>query len=64
MEGGASKPLETPVYELEGLKGGMGVQGPAIILNQTSTILVEPGCRAEIDNFGNVIIEVVNAGSR
>jgi hypothetical protein len=25
---------------------------------------VEPGCRAEIDNFGNVIIEIVNSGSR
>ena len=36
----------------------MFISGPAIILNQTSTILVEPGCQAEIDNFGNVIIEV------
>ena len=36
----------------------MRIAGPAIILNQTSTILVEPGCEAYIDDFGNVEITI------
>lgn len=55
-ESNTSRCLSTPVYDLNDLKGGMVVSGPSIILNQTSTILVEPGCKAEIDNYGNVII--------
>ena len=36
----------------------MKVMGPAIILNKTSTILVEPLCEAMVDFFGNVEITV------
>ena len=44
----------------------MKIQGPAIILNKTSTILVEPFWEARIDIYGNVEIyhlasESVNA---
>ena len=63
-DGNQTKKLSTPVYDLEALKGGMFISGPGIILNQTSTILVEPGCQAEIDIFGNVIIEVKDGHGR
>lgn len=33
VEGGQAKSLETPVYDLEALKGGMKIEGPSIILN-------------------------------
>ena len=36
----------------------MKLEGPCIILNKTSTILVEPDCNAFIDEFGNVEINV------
>jgi 5-oxoprolinase (ATP-hydrolysing) len=36
----------------------MKIAGPAIILNQTSTILVEPDCEAYIDDFGNIEITI------
>lgn len=36
----------------------MTVEGPAIILNQTSTILIEPDCEAHIDDFGNIEITI------
>ena len=36
----------------------MQIEGPAIILNKTSTILVEPESDALIDDFGNVEISV------
>lgn len=42
----------------------MELDGPSIILNQTSTILVEPGCKARIDSYGNVIIHVVDDTSK
>ena len=38
----------------------MKVTGPAIILNKTSTILVEPDSKALIDEFGNVEIDLIN----
>jgi 5-oxoprolinase (ATP-hydrolysing) len=63
-DGNASRCLDSPVYDLNDLKGGMFINGPSIILNQTSTILVEPGCQAEIDNYGNVIIQVVASSNR
>ena len=36
----------------------MTIDGPAIILNKTSTILVEPESDAIIDDFGNVEISL------
>jgi 5-oxoprolinase (ATP-hydrolysing) len=41
----------------------MKIEGPAIILNNTSTILIEPDCTGEIDNYGNVRIVVGSAGA-
>eukprot|EP00347_Sterkiella_histriomuscorum_P006120 403353992 len=52
------KVLRTPVYDLEQLKAADKIQGPAIILNKTSTILIEPECTSQIDDFGNIFIEV------
>lgn len=34
----------------------MVIQGPAIILNSTSTILIEPNCQSIIDDYGNIEI--------
>lgn len=51
-----SQRVSTPVYDLADLKSGMKIPGPAIILNQTSTILVEPSWVSTIDDFGNVLI--------
>ena len=42
------------------MKSGMKVAGPAIILNKTSTIVVEPESEASIDEYGNVEIDLIN----
>jgi len=34
----------------------MTIKGPAIILNSTSTILIEPNCQSYIDQYGNIEI--------
>ena len=49
---------ETPVYLLESLTAGQVLEGPAILIQDTSTILIEPSCRATVIAFGNVEIEV------
>lgn len=40
------------------------IEGPAIILNETSTILIEPRCSSQLDDFGNVVINVGGSSDR
>ena len=56
---GQAKVMETKVFDLESLKAGEKLLGPAIILNKTSTILVEPNSEALIDPYGNVEITLI-----
>ena len=56
-------PLETALYRLEDLGAGQRVAGPAIIIHDTTTILVEPACRADITPHGDVDIHVGAPGS-
>ena len=49
---------KTPIYLLHKLFSGQFLQGPAIVIQNTSTILVEPGCSAEITEFGDVVLNV------
>lgn len=49
---------ETTIYDLESLKTGHEIIGPAIIIHDTSTILVEPDCKATITRMGDVEIQV------
>jgi 5-oxoprolinase (ATP-hydrolysing) len=50
--------LQTRVFDLEHLKAGTKIMGPAIILNSTSTVLIEPHCICKIDNYGNIEINL------
>ncbi|MEC8940478.1 MAG: hydantoinase B/oxoprolinase family protein, partial [SAR324 cluster bacterium] len=49
---------DTPIYYLENLGAGLCLQGPVILIQDTSTILVEPGCSADITEFGDVVLSV------
>ncbi|MEM6904052.1 MAG: hydantoinase/oxoprolinase family protein, partial [Pseudomonadota bacterium] len=48
---------ETHVYQRDQMVAGSQVEGPAILLEDTSTIMVEPGWRAEIRSSGAVVIK-------
>ena len=48
----------TPIFLLDQLGAGQRLDGPAILMQDTSTILIEPGCFAEITEFGDVVITV------
>jgi len=49
---------ETPVYKIESLGAGNRIAGPAIILQGTSTILIEPDCQATLNDLGDIQISV------
>ncbi len=49
---------ETPVYRLKDLGAGETLEGPALLIDDTSTILVEPHCTARISPFGDVEIDI------
>ncbi len=49
---------QTPVFRCELLQAGHQIVGPALLLQDTSTIVIEPDCRAEISEYRDVLIHV------
>ncbi|XOF34576.1 MAG: hydantoinase B/oxoprolinase family protein [Candidatus Electrothrix sp. YB6] len=49
---------DTALYNMETLLAGHELPGPALLVQDTATILVEPGCTARIREYGDVEIEV------
>ena len=50
--------LDTPIYDRTKLGAGSMIKGPAIIEQLDSTTVILPGQTAEIERYGNIIIEV------
>jgi len=50
--------IKTPVYELEGLGQGQTIEGPAILVHNTETIVIEPRCMGEVTVKGDMRITV------
>ncbi|KAM0898691.1 hypothetical protein ACQ4PT_021759 [Festuca glaucescens] len=49
---------ETPLYKLGNLGYGHVLEGPVVIMNGNSTVIVEKDCKAIITKYGNVKIEI------
>jgi hypothetical protein len=49
---------ETPAYLLHTLKPGHVIEGPAILIDDISTVVVEPKCTAHITAGHDIRIEV------
>ena len=49
---------DTPVFRMQGLSAGQRINGPAIIVQNVATVIVEPGCEAIITSRGNIEIYV------
>jgi N-methylhydantoinase A len=47
---------EAPLYARERLAAGMRFQGPAVIVEYSSTTVVPPGCNVEIDQHLNLVL--------
>ena len=48
---------KTNIYERLGLPIGTVIQGPAILEQPDTTVLIEPNLQGRVDDFGNTIIE-------
>jgi hypothetical protein len=55
---------DSPVYLLNELHAGHIIQGPAVVMDALSTILIEPDCTAEITNKGAIHVKIGNALSK
>jgi N-methylhydantoinase A len=50
--------LPTRHYRREGLVSGDSIPGPAMITEYTSATALPPGCSAQVDGFGNLVISI------
>ncbi len=50
--------VRTAVYERDGLRPGARIEGPAIVEQLDSTVVVPPRDEAEVDGWSNIIIHV------
>jgi 5-oxoprolinase (ATP-hydrolysing) len=55
--GGKAETRATPFFDRERLRAGDRIEGPAIIEQYDSTTVVPPGLVAEIDRYGNIVID-------
>lgn len=55
---GMGKRYETPAYMLKTMGAGQQVHGPCILIDDISTIVVEPGWAATLTNSKDVLIQV------
>jgi N-methylhydantoinase A len=51
-------PLDVPVYARDRLLAGNFFHGPAVVTQMDSTTLVLPGWQAEVDEVGNLILDL------
>ena len=49
---------DTPVYRRDLLPADARIEGPALVEQMDSTVLIEPGCSATGDADGNLVIAV------
>lgn len=54
---------DTPVYLLRDLQPGHAVPGPAIVLDDISTVVVEPACTAHVTPAGDLRVDVGTAAA-
>lgn len=50
--------VNTPTYDLTALKAGHVITGPAIIMQNVATVVIEPECQATITEYGDIKIEI------
>jgi N-methylhydantoinase A len=56
-------PLPAKIYDREALLPGSILHGPAMITEYTSATVLPPGCHAQVDGFGNLVITITDAAA-
>jgi N-methylhydantoinase A len=49
---------DTPIYDRAQLPAGVSIDGPAIVEQMDTTVLIPPGARAKVDDRFNLVIDV------
>ena len=49
---------KTPIYEINNIQINRPIQGPALIMDKTSTIIIEPKCEAILSEYGDIRIKI------
>ncbi len=60
--GGEAMP--TPIYERERLRAGHELAGPAIVVQEDTTTVIEPGYTGTVDGFANIVIQETESEAR
>ncbi|WP_274652037.1 hydantoinase/oxoprolinase family protein [Paenibacillus humicola] len=55
---GRLQKLETAFYRRELLPAGVSFEGPCVVLQKDTTTIIPPGCRAVLEQTGNIRIQV------
>jgi N-methylhydantoinase A len=50
--------VEVPIHARSALDAGHAIEGPAIIEEMSSTVVLAPGQRAAVDRIGNLVVDV------
>ena len=58
------RPVQTPIYRRADLGPGAALEGPAIIVEDVSTVVVDPGWRARVNERGHLLMEAGGAVDR
>jgi N-methylhydantoinase A len=56
--------VRSRLFRREALRPGDTIHGPAMVTEYTSATVLPPGCSAEVDGFGNLVIAVFAGGWR
>ena len=59
-DGGRQRRRDTPLYDRGDLLPGDAIDGPAIIIEPISTIVIEPGWRASFTARGHLVLDRVS----
>ncbi|SPP75055.1 5-oxoprolinase [Drosophila guanche] len=54
--------FDAPIYLTRNLLAGHQIAGPAVLIDQLSTIIVEPECGVQVTAFGDLIMDVKTGG--
>ena len=52
---------EIPVFDRDTLEYGMTIKHPCIVEEVDSTFFIPKGCEAEIDQYGNILVQLLNS---